>query len=113
MGSRKENKSDLWVGREGRINSPRKGQCQYQKGEWSQKGTQKGFAFRRRESSESGDDSFLDEIYNNLLSGSFSGYGLYPLSEIIGCCENPAKTIARVILEFAIKSSPIAEKGQG
>ena len=40
------------MGRKGKEDqSPREGQCQcqYQKGEWSQKGTQKGFAFCRRE----------------------------------------------------------------
>ena len=29
--------------------SSREDQCQYQKGKWSQKGTQKGFVFRRSE----------------------------------------------------------------
>ena len=57
-------------------------------------------------SSESGDDSFLDEVNDNLLGGGFGGYGLYPLGEVIGCCENPPKTIAGVILEFANKIKP-------
>ena len=57
-------------------------------------------------SSESGDDSFLNEVNNNLLRGGFSGYGLYPLGEVITCCENPAKTIAGVILEFSNKIKP-------
>ena len=40
------------MGRKGREDqSSREGQCQcqYQKGKWSQKGTQKGFVFRRSE----------------------------------------------------------------
>ena len=66
-----------------------------------------------RGSSESGDDSFLDEVNNNLLSGGLSWYGLYPLGEIIGCCENPTKTIAGVILEFSNKiKSPLLKRGK-
>ena len=38
------------MGRKGKEDqSSREGQCQYQKGKWSQKGTQKGFVFCRRE----------------------------------------------------------------
>ena len=38
------------MGRKGKEDqSSREGQCQYQKGKWSQKGTQKSFAFRKRE----------------------------------------------------------------
>ena len=38
------------MGKKGREDqSSREDQCQYQKAEWSQKGTQGGFAFHRRE----------------------------------------------------------------
>ena len=38
------------MGRKGREDqSSREGQCRYQQGKWSQKGTQKGFSFCRRE----------------------------------------------------------------
>ena len=51
--------------------SSREGQCQYQKGEWSQKGTQKGFAFRRRET------RLVRSIIRGKENGSITDY--YPL----------------------------------
>ena len=47
------------------------GQCQYQKGEWSQKGTQKGFAFCRREA------TLVRSIIRGQENGSITDY--FPL----------------------------------
>ena len=51
--------------------SSREGQCQYQNGEWSQKGTQKGFSFRRRET------RLVRSIIKGQENGSITDY--FPL----------------------------------
>ena len=60
------------MGRKGREDqSSRVGQCQYQKGKWSQKRTQKGFVFRRRET------KLVCSIIRGKENGSITDY--YPL----------------------------------
>ena len=60
------------MGKTGREDqSSRDGQCQYQKGKWSQKGTQKGFAFHRRET------KLVRSIIRGRENGSITDY--YPL----------------------------------
>ena len=51
--------------------SSREDQCQYQKGKWSQKGTQKSFAFHRRET------KLVHNIIRGKENGSITDY--YPL----------------------------------
>ena len=57
------------IGRKGREDqSSREGQCQYQKGKWSQKGTQKGFVFHRSET------KLLRSIIKGQENGSITDY---------------------------------------
>ena len=59
------------------------------------------------------DDSVFNKVHNNCLSGFFGGYGLYPLVEIVGCREIPAKSIAGIIFEFPDKvKAPLLKGGK-
>ena len=60
------------MGRKGREDqSSREGQCQYQKGKWSQKGTQKGFVFCRSKT------KLVRSIIRGKENGSITDY--FPL----------------------------------
>ena len=60
------------MGKKGREDqSSREGQCQYQKGEWSQKGTQKGFVFHKK------DTRMVRSIIRGQENGSITDY--FPL----------------------------------
>ena len=74
------------MGRKGKEDqSPREGQCQYQKSEWSQKVTQKGFAFCRREI------RLVRSIIRGQENGSITDYfPLLPTSKNITTTSNLA-----------------------